>query len=210
MIRVLVADDHAIVRRGLRQILQEVPGIDGVDEASNGQEALARVRKGEYRLVLLDISMPGLSGLDVLKQLRAERPKLPVLILSMHPEEQYAVRALKAGASGYLTKETASEELMTAVTRILDGRKYVSESLAENIAQELSHPGEHSPHEDLSDREFQIMRMLASGKTVTEIGAELSLSAKTVSTYRSRLLAKMGLHTNADIARYALQYKLLE
>jgi len=210
MIRVLVADDHAIVRRGLRQILQELPGIDAVDEASNGQEALARVRKGEYRLVLLDISMPGISGLDVLKQLRAERPKLPVLMLSMHPEEQYAVRALRAGASGYLTKETASEQLATAVTRILEGRKYVSESLAEHIASELDHHGEHLPHEDLSDREFQIMRMLASGKTVTEIGAELSLSAKTVSTYRARLLAKMGFRTNADITRYALQHNLLE
>ncbi len=210
MIRVLVADDHAIVRRGLRQILQELPGIDAVDEASNGQEALARVRKGEYQLVLLDISMPGISGLDVLKQLRAERPKLPVLMLSMHPEEQYAVRALKAGAAGYLTKETASEQLATAVTRIIEGRKYVSETLAEHIASELDHPGEHFPHEDLSDREFQIMRLLASGKTVTEIGAELSLSVKTVSTYRTRLLAKMGFRTNADITRYALQHELLE
>ncbi len=210
MIRVLIADDHAIVRWGLRQILQELPGIDVVDEASNGQETLARVRKGEYQLVLLDISMPGISGLDVLKQLRAERPKLPVLMLSMHPEEQYAVRALKAGAAGYLTKETASEQLATAVSRIMEGRKYVSEKLAEHIASELDHPGEHLPHEDLSDREFQIMRLLASGKTVTEIGAELSLSVKTVSTYRTRLLAKMGFRTNADITRYALQHELLE
>ncbi len=209
MIRVLIADDHAIVRRGLRQILQELPGF-AADEVASGQEAIARIRKGKYDLVLLDISMPGTSGLDVLKQIKSEQPKLPVLMLSMHPEEQYAVRALKAGASGYLTKETAPEQLVTAVTRILEGRKFVSETLAERIAGDLGHPGERLRHEDLSDREFQIMRMLAAGKTVTEIGDELSLSAKTVSTYRTRLLSKMGFHTNADITRYALQYKLLE
>jgi DNA-binding NarL/FixJ family response regulator len=210
MIRVLIADDHAIVRRGLRQILQELPGVDGVDEAANGPDALARIRKGVYHLVLLDISMPGSSGLDVLKQIKAEQPKLPVLMLSMHPEEQYAVRALKAGASGYLTKETAPEQLVTAVARILEGRKYVSESLAEHIASGFDHSGERLPHEELSDREFQILRMLASGRTVTEIGTELALSAKTVSTYRTRVLSKMGFRTNADITRYALQYKLLE
>ncbi len=210
MIRVLIADDHAVVRRGLRQILQELPGVSGVDEAASGQEALAGIRKRSYDLVLLDISMPGASGLDVLKQIKSERPKLPVLMLSMHPEDQYALRALKAGASGYLTKETAPEQLVTAVTRILDGRRYVSESLAEHIASGLDHPGERLPHEDLSDREFQIMRMLAFGKTVTEIGDELSLSAKTVSTYRTRVLSKMGFRTNADITRYAIQYKLLE
>ncbi len=210
MIRVLIADDHAVVRRGLRQILQELPGVDVVDEAASGQETLASIRKGSYDLVLLDISMPGASGLDVLKQIKSERPKLPVLMLSMHPEDQYALRALKAGASGYLTKETAAEQLVTAVTRILEGRKYVSESLAEHIAESLDHPGGRLPHEDLSDREFQILRMLASGRTVTAIGKELSLSAKTVSTYRTRLLSKMGFRTNADITRYAIQYKLLE
>ncbi len=210
MIRVLLADDHAVVRRGLRQILQELPGVDGVDEAGNGQEALALIRKKNYQLVLLDISMPGASGLDVLKQIKTERPKLPVLMLSMYPEEQYAVRALKAGASGYLTKETAPEQLVNAVTRILEGRKFVSESLAEHIATGLDRAGERLPHEDLSDREFQIMRMLASGKTVTEIGGELALSAKTVSTYRTRLLTKLGFRTNADITRYAMQHKLLE
>jgi two-component system, NarL family, invasion response regulator UvrY len=210
MIRVLIADDHAIVRRGLRQILQELPDVDGIDEAANGQEVLARVRKNAYDLVLLDISMPGNSGLDVLKQIKFERPKLPVLMLSMHPEEQYAVRALKAGASGYLTKESAPEQLINALTKILQGGKYVSEVLAEHIASNLGHPGDRLPHEDLSDREFQIMRMLASGRTVTEIGEELSLSAKTVSTYRTRVLSKMGFKNNADITRYAMQNQLLE
>ena len=210
MIRVLIVDDHAVVRRGLRQILQEHPDTAAVDEAANGQEALAGVRKGNYDLVLLDISMPGISGIDVLKQIKAERPTLPVLMLSMHPEEQYAVRALKAGASGYLTKETAPEQLMSAVTRILEGRKYVSETLAEHIASGLGRTGGRLPHQDLSDREFQILRMLASGLTVTEIGRALNLSAKTVSTYRTRLLSKMGFHSNADITRYAVQNKLLE
>ena len=210
MIRVLIVDDHAVVRRGLRQILQEHPDTAAVDEAANGQEALAGVRKGSYDLVLLDISMPGISGIDVLKQIKAERPTLPVLMLSMHPEEQYAVRALKAGASGYLTKETAPEQLMSAVTRILEGRKYVSETLAEHIASGLGRTVGRLPHQDLSDREFQILRMLASGLTVTEIGRALNLSAKTVSTYRTRLLSKMGFHSNADITRYAVQNKLLE
>lgn len=210
MIRVLIADDHAIVRRGLRQILQELPDVDGIDEAANGQEVLARVRKNPYDLVLLDISMPGNSGLDVLKQIKAERPKLPVLMLSMHPEEQYAIRALKAGASGYLTKESAPEQLINALTKILQGGKYVSEVLAEHIASNLGLSGDRLPHEQLSDREFQIMRMLASGRTVTEIGEELSLSAKTVSTYRTRVLSKMGFKNNADITRYAIQNHLLD
>jgi DNA-binding NarL/FixJ family response regulator len=146
----------------------------------------------------------------VLKQIKAERPKLPVLMLSMHPEEQYAVRALRAGASGYLTKETAPEQLVTAVNKILQGGKYVSEMLAEHMASQLDRAGDRLPHEDLSDREFQIMRMLASGKTVTEIGTELALSAKTVSTYRTRVLSKMGFSNNADITRYAIQNELLE
>ena len=209
MTRILIVDDHAIVRRGLRQILQE-QGMDSVDEAMNGREALDRVRKNGYDLVLLDISMPGNSGLDVLKQIKDERPRLPVLMLSMHPEEQYALRALKAGASGYLTKETAPEQLLTAVSKILQGGKYVSEMLAEHMASHLDRGGDRLPHEELSDREFQIMRMLASGRTASEIGLELSLSVKTVSTYRTRVLSKMGFKGNADITRYALQNKLLE
>ncbi|MBS1125930.1 MAG: response regulator with a DNA-binding domain [Nitrospirae bacterium] len=210
MTRVLIADDHAIVRRGLRQILEEMDGIDGVDEAANGKEALACIRKGTYRLVLLDISMPGNTGLEVLKTIKEERPKLPVLMLSMYPEEQYAVRALKAGASGYLTKETAADAMVAAVTKILEGGIYVSDTLAERMAIDIGRPADRAPHELLSDRELQIMRMLAMGKTAKDIGGELAISIKTVSTYRSRVLSKMGFKNNADITRYAIQHHLLE
>ena len=210
MTRVLIADDHAIVRRGLRQILEEMDGIDGVDEAANGKEALACIRKGTYQLVLLDISMPGNTGLEVLKTIKEERPKLPVLMLSMYPEEQYAVRALKAGASGYLTKETAADAMVAAVTKILEGGIYVSDTLAERMAIDIGRPADRAPHELLSDRELQIMRMLAMGKTAKDIGGELAISIKTVSTYRSRVLSKMGFKNNADITRYAIQHHLLE
>ncbi len=210
MIRVLVADDHAILRRGIRQILAEIPAIEAVDEATNGQEVLSKVGKGRYDLVLLDISMPGRSGLDVLKQLKAQKPRLPVLILSMHPEEQYAVRALKAGASGSLAKESAPDELIAAVQKILQGGKYVTESLAERFVSELANPAGKAPHEALSDREYEIMCMIASGKTVSEIGVELVLSVKTVSTYRARILSKMGMKNNAEIMRYAVENALLQ
>ncbi len=210
MIRVLVADDHAILRRGIRQILAEIPSIEAVEEATNGQEVLSKVGKGRYNLVLLDISMPGRSGLDVLKQLKAQKPRLPVLILSMHPEEQYAVRALKAGASGYLAKESAPDELIAAVQKILRGGKYVTESLAERFVSELANPEGKTPHETLSDREYEIMCMIASGKTVSEIGGELALSVKTVSTYRARILSKMGMKNNAEIMRYAVENALLQ
>lgn len=210
MIRILIADDHAIVRRGLKQILSEIPEVEAIDEAGNGQEVLAKLGKSGYDLVLLDISMPGRSGLDVLKQIKADRPGQQVLMLSMHPEEQYAVRALKAGASGYLTKESAPEELITAARKILSGGKYVSAALAEKFASELNRDIEKAPHETLSDREFEIMLMIASGKTVKEIGDELALSIKTVSTYRSRILAKMNLKNNAEITRYAIENGLLQ
>ncbi len=206
--RVLVADDHAILRRGIKQILEEIPSISTVDEATNGQEVLARTAKKVYDLVLLDISMPGRSGLDVLKQLKVERPRLPVLVLSMHPEEQYAVRALKAGASGYLTKESAPDELIAAVQKILEGGKYVSQSLAERFVTELAKPSDKPLHELLSDREYEIFCMIASGKTVSEIGSELALSVKTVSTYRSRILEKTNLKTNAEITRYVIENRL--
>ncbi len=209
MIRVLVADDHAIVRRGIRQILAEIPSIEAVDEATDGQEVLSKFGRGHYDLVLLDISMPGRSGLDVLKQLKVQRSHLPVLILSMHPEEQYAVRALKAGASGYLAKESAPDELIAAVQKILQGGKYVSESLAERVVSELAKPAEKASHETLSDREYEIMRLIASGKTVSQIGTELALSVKTVSTYRARILLKMGMKNNAEIMRYAVENALL-
>ena len=210
MIRVLVADDHAILRKGIKQILAEIPGVEAVDEAANGQEALSKVAKERYDLVLLDIAMPGRSGLDILKQLKTEKPNLPVLILSMHPEEQYAVRALKAGASGYLTKESAPDELITAVQKILQGGKYVTESLAEWFVSELGKPANKPPHHTLSDREYEIMCMIAAGKSLTEIGEELALSVKTVSTYRSRVLSKMNMKSNADLTRYALENSLLQ
>jgi DNA-binding NarL/FixJ family response regulator len=209
MIRVLIADDHAIVRRGIKQIVAEIPIVETVDEASNGQEVLSKVAKGDYHIVLLDISMPGRSGLEVLKQLKSEKPRLPVLILSMHPEEQYAVRALKAGASGYLTKESAPDELIAAVQKILQGGKYVSASLAERFVAELSAPAEKAVHQTLSDREYEILCMIASGKTVSEIGEELALSVKTVSTYRARILAKMNMKNNAELTRYAIENALL-
>jgi DNA-binding NarL/FixJ family response regulator len=207
--RVLVADDHGIVRRGIKQILAEIACIEIVDEATNGQEALARAGKIPYDLVLLDISMPGRNGLDVLKQLKAEKPGLPVLILSMHPEEQYALRALKAGASGYLTKESAPDELIAAVQKVLEGGKYVSQSLAERFVTELSNPSGKPPHALLSDREYEILCKIASGKTVTEIGDELALSVKTVSTYRTRILEKMNMKNNAEITRYVLENGLV-
>ncbi len=209
MIKVLIADDHAIVRRGIKQIITEIPIVETVDEATNGQEVLSKIAKCNYNLVLLDISMPGRSGLDVLKQLKSEKPRLPVLILSMHPEEQYAVRALKAGASGYLTKESAPDELIAAVQKILQGGKYVSASLAERFVAELSVSSEKAVHQTLSDREYQILCMIASGKTVSEIGEELALSVKTVSTYRARILAKMNMKNNAELTRYAIENALL-
>ena len=210
MIKILIADDHPIVREGLKQILAETSNMVVTDEASNGQGLLNKVWKKDYDVVLLDISMPGRSGLDILKQLRIERPKLPVLILSIHPEEQYAVRALKAGASGYLTKKSAPDELITAIWKVSQGRKYVSSSLAEKLAFELEIDTEKPPHETLSDREYQVMCMIASGKTVKEIAEELLLSVKTVSTHRSRILEKMKLKSNAKLIHYAIKNRLVD
>jgi len=210
MIRILIADDHTIVREGLKQILAETRDMVVADEASNGQEVFAKVSKNEYDVVLLDISMPGRSGLEVLKQLKGERPKLPVLILSMYSEEQYAMRALRAGASGYMTKESAPDELIEAIRKVSQGRKYVSPSLAEKLAVSLELGEEKPPHEMLSDREYQVMCMIASGKTIKEIAEELSLSVKTISTYRSRILEKLNFKTNAAITHYAVQNRLVE
>jgi DNA-binding NarL/FixJ family response regulator len=210
MIRILVVDDHAIVREGLKQILGEVDDMSVRDEAGNGQEALAKIRGGEFDVVLLDISMPGRSGLEVLKEIKAERPKLPVLILSMHAEEQYAVRALRAGASGYVTKASAPDELIGAIRKVSCGRKYVSSSLAEKLALELDIDTKRPPHETLSDREYQVMLMLASGRSVKEIADELCLSVKTISTYRSRVMEKMGMKKNAELTLYAIQNHLVD
>ncbi|HOD28386.1 MAG TPA: response regulator transcription factor [Syntrophales bacterium] len=209
MIRILVVDDHTIVRQGLKQILGEEKDMNVVEEASNGQEALQKIGKSEYDCVLLDISMPGRSGLEVLKDIKALRPKLPVLILSMHSEELYAIRALRAGASGYLTKASASEELIGAIRKVAAGRKYVSTSLAEKLAVELDADASKPPHETLSDREYQVMIMLASGKTVKEIADEVCLSVKTISTYRTRIMEKMNLKKNAELTLYAIQHHLI-
>ena len=210
MLKILVADDHTIVRDGLKQILGEVPDMIVAGEAADGSKVLRKVREGHYDLVLLDIAMPGISGMDVLKQLRSERPDLPVLMLSMYPEEQYAIRTLRAGASGYLTKESASDELITAIRKVCSGGKYITSSLAEKLAFCLDSYSDQPVHERLSDREYQVVRMIASGKTVTEIAEALSLSVKTISTNRSRALKKMGMKTNAEITYYAIKHGLVE
>ncbi len=209
MIRILIADDHPIVRQGLKQILTEEPDMGEFGEAKNSQEVLDLVRGREWDVVILDITMPGRGGLDTLKEIRGERPKLPVLILSIHPEDQYAVRALKAGAAGYMTKESAPDDLIKAIRKVLKGGKYISPSLAENLALFLERDDQKSPHESLSDREYQVMCMIAAGKKVKEIAETLSLSVKTISTYRARILEKMKMKSNADLIHYAIQNRLL-
>ena len=210
MIRALIADDHAVVRQGLKQILGDTPEMLVAGEATNGQEVLDKVRAEPWDVVVLDISMPDRSGLDILKQLRSERPKLPVLVLSMHSEDQYAMRVLKAGASGYLTKDSAPDELVKAIRKVVSGGRYVSSFLAEKLAFEIGTDSSRLPHETLSDREFQVLRLIAGGKSVTEIAGELCLSVKTVSTYRARMLEKMNLGTTAELIHYAMQNHLID
>ena len=210
MIRVLVADDHAVVRRGVVQILAESPHIVVAGEASCGSEVLRAVRENDYDIDLLDIAMPGGSGLEVLKELQSLKPDVQVLILSMYPEKQYALRALKAGAAGYLTKDSAPDELIEAIERISQGSKYITRSLAQEMASELGGKAGKELHETLSDREYQVMRLLAAGKSVSEIATQLSLSVKTVSTYRTRILEKLDLKTTAEIMHYALARGLVE
>jgi DNA-binding NarL/FixJ family response regulator len=204
MHRLLLVDDHAVVRRGVRAILEDQLSAVHVREASNGEEALAAL-DGALDAVVLDLSMPGRSGLDLLAEIKHRQPKLPVLIMSLHAEEQFAIRALRAGASGYLTKSAAPEQLVAAVTKIVRGGRYISERIAERLAEGAG----ASPHEQLSDREFDVMRGIASGKTVSEIAVQMHLSVKTVSTYRTRLLDKMGMSTNAELTRYALDHGLV-
>jgi DNA-binding NarL/FixJ family response regulator len=210
MINILIADDHAIVRKGLKQILAETQDMVVAGEASNGFEVMEKVKNNHYDVLLLDISMPGKSGLDILKELKTESPKLPVLVLSMYPEEQYAVRVLRAGASGYLTKESAPDELVVALRKVAQGKKYVSPSLAEKLAVDLEVDASKPVHEMLSDREYQVLCMIASGKTVGEIAEKLLLSAKTISTYRARILEKMNMKNNAEMTHYAIQSKLVD
>ncbi len=205
--RVLIADDHAIVRKGLRLIAEE-SGQISVDEAADGQEALDKLRQDRWDALVLDISMPGRHGLDVLQAVHDLQPQLPVLILSMHPEEQYAMRVLKAGASGYMNKDTAPGELVRAIQKIVNGGKYISATLAEKLASEIAGDGDKLPHEKLSDREYRVLIMIGDGKSVGQIADELSLSVKTISTYRSRLLEKMNLRSNADLIRYTIDHDL--
>jgi len=208
-IKILIADDHPIVRAGFKQVLSETPDLIAADEAGNGQEVLEFLKKKKYDVVLLDISMPGKNGLEILKDLKTDYPRLPVLILSIYPEEQYAIRALRAGASGYLTKASAPHELISAIRKISAGGRYISASLAEKLASYLDADMTKSPHETLSDREHQVMRLIASGKTVSEIAGSLNLSVKTISTYRSHVLEKMKMKNNAEITLYAVQNKLV-
>ncbi len=210
MINILIVDDHAVVRAGLRQIIAGVSDMVVADEAGGAIDALAKIRKKEYSIVVLDIAMPGKSGLDVLKEIRIEHPKLPVLMLSMYPEDQYAVRALRSGASGYMTKDRAPEEMVTAIRAVAAGRKYISSDLAERLAFNLDADMKKEPHEILSDREYQVLCMIASGKTISDIADQLSLSVKTISTYRSRILEKMQLKNNAELTNYAIRNHLID
>ena len=210
MTRILVADDHGVVREGVKRIISEAPDMVLVGEADTGEEALEKALTLDCDMLLLDITMPGRSGFDVMRELRTQRPGLRILVLSMHPEEQYAVRVLRAGACGYVSKETAPQELLSAIHRVALGGRYVSSSLAEMMAFNLARGGEEKPHESLSDREYQVLCLIASGRTVKEIAAELMLGTKTVSTYRQRLLEKMGMSGNADLIRYAMRNDLVE
>jgi two-component system invasion response regulator UvrY len=208
--KILLCDDHAVVRHGLRQILADDFKKSTFGEARNAQEALDLVWKEHWDVVVLDITMPGRSGLEVLREIKKSKPRTPVLVLSMHPENQFAVRVLKRGANGYMTKESAPAELVGAIRKVLAGGRYVSASLAEKLATYLSTDNQKPPQELLSDREFQVLRLIASGKIVSEIAKELSLSVKTISTYRTRILEKMGLRNNAELMHYAMQHQLVE
>jgi DNA-binding NarL/FixJ family response regulator len=209
MMRVLIVDDHAIVRRGLKALLSDELPEAAFGEASDAQQALKEMRRGKWDVALLDITLPGKSGLELLKELKAARPKLPVLVLSAHPEDQFALRALKAGAEGYLTKDSAPEELVKAIRKVLAGGRYVSPTLAEKLASNVRKDFTRLPHETLSDREYEIMCLIGSGKTVTEIAGDLSLSVKTISTYRTRVLEKLGVKNSAAIVQYAVRNGLV-
>ncbi|MDP7556479.1 MAG: response regulator transcription factor [Nitrospinaceae bacterium] len=207
-IRLVIADDHPLFRRGLKHALAETGDIEVACETNNGDKLLSLIKEDEFDMVLLDIAMPGKSGLDLLKQLKSEHPKLPILVLSVYPEEQYAVRFIKAGASGYLTKESASEKLVEAIRKVVDGGKYASQMITEKLAFDFSN-SEKPLHETLSDREYQVFGMISIGKSLTEIGRDLSLSVKTISTHRTRILEKMKMKKNAELIHYAITQNLL-
>lgn len=208
--KVLIVDDHPVVRMGIKQILADEPDIATTMEATSVSEMMEYVRKEDWSVIVLDITLPDRSGLEALKDVKAMRPELPVLILSMHPEDQYAVRVLKAGASGYVTKESAADELAKALRKVVSGGRYISSTLAEKLAIAVGGDYDKQPHETLSDREFQVMFLIASGKKPAEIADELLLSVKTVSTYRARVLEKMHMANNAELTYYAVKNNLIE
>jgi len=210
MIRVFIADDHGIVRKGMKQILSRTPDIEVAGEASTGQEALEKIWANHFDVVILDISLPGRNGLEILKQIKSHQPKLPVLILSMYPEDHYAVRVFKAGAAGYLTKESDKSELVEAIRRIAQGKKYITAAVAEKLADDLEPEADKAPHDKLSDREYHLLCLIAKGKNTKEIAVELSLSIKTIGTHRASLLDKMKMKSNAELTHYAVQHKLVE
>ncbi len=209
MLRVLIADDHTVVRRGLKQILLEGFPLAEVEEVADAEELVKKIIQSTWDLVISDLSMPGRSGLEALQQIKQIQPKLPVLILSIHPEEQYAIRVLRAGASGYLSKDMAPDELVVAVQKVLMGKKYITDTIAEKLASVLDQDSSKAPHEILSDREFSVLKLLASGKSVSEIADSMFLSVTTVSTYRTRIMGKMNMKNNADLTLYAIENKLL-
>jgi two-component system, NarL family, invasion response regulator UvrY len=210
LLRILVVDDHPIVRQGLKQTLAEAADVGEIGEAATGSQALDLVRQREWDAVVLDIGLPGRGGLDILKDIKQERPRLPVLILSMHPEDQYAIRALRAGAAGYLTKEAATEKLLEAIRKITTGGRFISQDLAERLAAELTVNTSGPPHASLSDREFEVLCLIGSGLSVGDIADRMSLSVKTVSTYRARILEKMRVKNNAELMQYVLTNRLID
>ena len=209
MIRILIADDHSIVRQGLKQIVSECPEMVVAGEAASGQEVLDLVRERDFDVAIVDIAMPGRGGLEILKDLKAEKPSMKVMVLSMYSEEQYAIRSLRDGASAYLTKASAPDELVQAIHAVANGRKFITPSVAERMATYIEVDSERPPHEKLSDRELQVLVLLGAGKSVGDIAGELALSVKTISTYRARILAKMGMETTAHLIRYAVQQNLV-
>ncbi len=210
MVKILIADDHKIFRKGLRQTIDDNPGMSVVDEAANGYEVLSNVAKKHYDVIILDISMPGPNTFDIIKQVKSDDPNMAVLVLTMHPEDQYAMRIFKAGASGYLTKEADEEDLIEAIHKVHLGGKYVSPSLAEKLAFALDVDFDKPPHESLSDREYQVMLMIAGGKSISDIANEINLGVSTVSTYRSRILEKTGFKNNAEITHYTIKNRLID
>lgn len=210
MIKIIIADDHAIVRKGLKQILEDTMEMIVADEASNGYELMEKLRKQSFDVVILDITMPGRSGLDTLKDIKLDFPKLPVLVLSVHREEEYAVRTLRSGAAGYINKKSAPDELIEAIRTVSTGRKYISHTVADALVINLNPASDRPLHESLSDREYQVMCMIASGKSVSTISKELNLSVKTISTFRSHILRKMNMKDNAEITHYAIKNQLVD